>query len=172
MSNIAVSIGEETNRAIVGSNVRAEFFMEPEINPAKSQAAGRPVYDMVEMVSIRTALEGGGWDRDNVIVHFADSVQRGRFPNEYARFKAEHADEGGAGHPLKMWPPITVAKVRELAHLKIHTVEALSEAGSAYGDDIEALSEQARNWLDLVKLMDTGAPKRGPGRPRKVKEAA
>lgn len=172
MSNIAVSIGEETNRAIVGSNVRAEFFHEPEINPAKSQAAGRPVYDMVEMVRIRTALEGGGWDRDNVVMHFADSVQRGRFPNEYAQFKAEHGADVVDGHPLKMWPPLSIAKVKELAHLKIHTVEALAKVRSEYGEDIEALADQARNWLDLVKLMEAGTQKRGPGRPRKEREAA
>lgn len=171
MSNIAVSIGEETNRAVVGSNVRAEFFMQPELNPAKSQAAQRPVYDMIEMVSIRTQLEGGGWDRDNVVVHFADSVQRARFPTEYAKFRAEHGGDNVDGHPLKMWPPISIAKVKELAHLNIYTVEALANTGGEFGDDIEALAEQARNWLDLVKLMDPGTPRR-PGRPRKVREAA
>lgn len=169
MSETAVAIDTESNRAIVGGNVRAEFFLEAKISPRKSNEAGRPVYDMVEMVRIRTALEGGGWDRDNIVIHLADKQQQRRFPAEYARFKAEHQDDVNVvGHPLKMWPPISIAKLRELAAVKIHTVEALAKAGSAFGDDIEKLSRQAVDWLDLVKLMDTGEPKRRPGRQRKA----
>lgn len=168
MSETAVAIDSESNRAVVGGNVRAEFFLDAKINPRRSHEAGRPVYDMVEMVRIRTALEGGGWDRDNIVIHLADKQQQRRFPAEYARFKAEHSEaDSTTGHPLKMWPPISVAKLRELAAIKIHTVEALAKAGSAYGDDIEKLARQANDWLALVKLMDTGEPKRRPGRPRK-----
>ncbi len=128
------------------SGLRVRFYHEPRLNIKKSEEHGRQIYDNVEMVEIIVPdQELGGYDRNSRVVHKVDSTHRQRFATKYAEFKAQSAEWAGEGMPLSMWPPMTAAKVMEMAALKIHTVEQLSQATLPKSEAVWA--DTAREWL-------------------------
>lgn len=125
------------------------FFTEPEHMGAKSREAGRPIYEDREMVEI--IIPG---DMRAKAVELVNDEHRQRWPKEYRAFKAgEEAPLEGT--PLKNWPPLTAARVRELAYLEIKTVEHLAGLNDAVvqrlGMGAYAEREAAKKFLEVAR---------------------
>lgn len=113
----------EYTRAFDGTGNSREFvqFSEEAIqNPAKSEAAGRPIFDAVEMVSI--SFPGNNLTE---IVRKVTDEDRERWPKQYEAFKRN----GGTvvdGTALEAWTALSKAQVREFQAMNIFTIEALA----------------------------------------------
>jgi hypothetical protein len=104
-------------------------------NEAKTLAAGRLIYDDVELCEIRApgskdtgafpALSFSHWGRnphtgEQVIITYAE-----RFPRQYRQFK-EQQTQTKSGTPLEYVPFLTAARQAELRALNVYTVEQLA----------------------------------------------
>lgn len=115
------------------SHLAVEFFMDARLNKRKSDEAGRPIYDDVEKVRIRTA-----GDPKNVFVSpaHAPSCVRDPATNKPLTYAELHAapyeafqrniEYRGSGTPLSEAPFVSAGKRRELEALGVMTVEALA----------------------------------------------
>ena len=151
------------------SHLLVEFFMEPRENKRKSAEAGRPIFDDVEFVKIRTA-----GDPKTVFIAPAHSPSTVRDLNNrpltyaqahkgpYEAFR-EGVEYVGAGTPLKEAPFLSASKAKELAALNIMTVEALAELegeklgrigmeGRPLKEAAIALLKKAQGNVDISRL--------------------
>jgi hypothetical protein len=125
-------------------------------NPGKSTAAGRPIFDDVEVVEIRFA-----GTRDCYVFpsteysHFEDDEETGerrrityaeRWPRQYQQFKAKTA-QTKEGTPLDYLPFLTEGKRAELRALSIYTAEALAELD---GQPLKNLGMGGRDLKNLA----------------------
>lgn len=99
-------------------NQLVAFRYEPVQNELKSEQAGRPIFDPVEMVRIITP--GAQDEIDKPVT----DLERGRFRTEYAVFKTE-AKAPTSGTPLKEWPALSITQAAEMTALGILTVEQI-----------------------------------------------
>ena len=137
----------QQNQSLVVPFFKAEAVM----NPVKSKAAGRPIYDDLEVCEIRMAGERNYapvvpahsmWQRvDGEEVTYAM-----RWPEEYARFK-EGREQVASGTPLSEMPFLTEANRHELRALKVYTAEALA---SLDGKNLSALGAFGREWKNAA----------------------
>lgn len=147
------------------ASIVATFKIHSLLNPRKTKEQGRPIYDDMEIVEIRTA-----GDRNSVkvfpaneISHFEELEDGGsgdpityamRFQAQYDRFKAGHA-QAQSGTPLEEAPFLTQSKRLELKAVHVHTVEALAllDGGplKALGIGGRELKNQAQAYLDNAK---------------------
>lgn len=125
------------------------FFLDKVESGFKSQQAGHPVYDDVEMVEIIVPGLRGTIACEKVKDH-----HRQRWPREYDAFK-QGQELPPDGNPLKLWPPMTPATVANLAALNIHTVEALAALADGQlqnlGVGARQMRDQAQTWLEQAK---------------------
>lgn len=106
--------------AMADASLLVLFAREPVENAARSEQAGRPIFDEIETVMI---LQPGG--RDVVGPRPTTDADRKRFARQYAEFKAR--DRGPTqGTALEAWPAITRAKLFELRAVGIRTVEEIA----------------------------------------------
>lgn len=135
---------------------RVMFYMGTLKDGDASLAAGRPVYKDTPFIRIFTAGDNlhihdvPVWDEpENLLSH------TGRFPQEWAKFKAGiAADEQSSGTPLKHMPGISAAQVRELEHFHVKTVEQLAEMADEHASKfmgIQALKSKARQFILVTK---------------------
>jgi hypothetical protein len=137
-------------------------------NDAKSKAAGRPIFDDVEMVEVRIAGDRhfnpcfpahSFWQRDE---HGYEITYAMRWPEQYRRFK-ENSAQSASGTPLEELPFLTQAKRSELKALSIYTAEALSAldgrnlktlgiGGRELKDQATAYLAKAAGSADVVRL--------------------
>src|SRR5437879_3568700 len=102
--------------------LHVEFYIDSKHMPFLSEEAGRPVHQDAEFVKIM--IPG---DKNTLIEREAIEQDRDKFPLEYARFKNGLKEEMQAvGTPLKAWPAMSRALVKDLAHFNVHTVEQLA----------------------------------------------
>jgi len=101
------------------NNVRLRFFYAPKENKAKSQEAGRPIYDQIEKISI---INPGS--RDEFIAPLDDEL-RGQYQQAYDHWKKTQ-QQPSDGTPLEMVPFLNVAQVQELKALNIASLEHLA----------------------------------------------
>lgn len=130
-------------------------------NEAKTKAAGRPIYDDMEVVEVRFA-----GDRNKVSVFPALAIcgetqdEEGntrpityaeRWPAQYQRFKAK-TQQVVEGTPVDELPFLTQAKRAELKALSIYTAEALAALDGQplknLGQGGRELKNQAQAYLD------------------------
>lgn len=105
-------------------NVRLRFFIEPTQNKAKSEAAGRPIFDNVEMISI---INPGSKDE---FIKKVDASVREKFGPQYEHWKKTQ-EQPTDGTPLDMVPFLNPAQVRELQALNVNSLEHLSQLSDA-----------------------------------------
>lgn len=130
-------------------------------NEGKTKQAGRPMFDDIELVEIRTA-----GDRNTVKVFPAHSMHRWtmnedgeqeeqtyaqRWNEQYRRFK-ENRQQVQDGTPLSELPFLTEAKRAELRALSIHTAETLAALDGqnlkTLGPGGRELKNQAQAYID------------------------
>lgn len=132
------------------NNVTARFELHATLHPAKSHAAGRPVYVDTPIVYIRVKDD----ETNSRIPHIVTDEHKQRFPKEWKAFEASIADVE-IGSPLRMWPPITPAKLKEFQGAGILTVEQLSEASDKQiGAEADVWRRRAREWLNPNEELD------------------
>lgn len=124
------------------------FFMGTKPNAKRSEEEGRHVVDDVEKVEI--IIPG---ERDTVVKVVDDALRR-RFARHYAAFKQGQQTATLSGTPLADWAGVTRGQVEELASLRIHTVEDLSNTSDVNGQRIpgfHALKQKAQAFLASAK---------------------
>lgn len=101
-------------------NLFVEFYMGSVEDVNQSAAAGHPVH--VERPFVRIHIPG---DQHNVIDQVAKPYYQQRFKDEWDRFN-QNQTQNEIGWPLKTWPLVNVAQVKNLEFLNVHTVEQLA----------------------------------------------
>lgn len=133
------------------------FFMDSKQLGFESEKRGHPVFKDVEMVSIIPL----GDNRTELHKEVTD-VERNRFKEEYAAFKAGEDGAKHVGLVLKEWPQITSSMVKTLNYFNIFTVEQLADiddnAIQRVGMGTRDLVTKARAYLAQAK--DTAATQR------------
>lgn len=126
-----------------GANVR--FFNETRQNAAKSEAAGRPVFDEIPSISIQYP----GMDETVRAVEPRD-IQA--YEEEWKAFQRGN-EPVQSGLPLTEWAMITGSVVKELHYIGFKTVEQLAAAN----DDVRRrlgplgnLVKKAQDFLDAA----------------------
>ena len=140
-----------------------DFYNGAQHNDAKSQKAGRPVYDDVEMIRIRWAgntkseLHAPASDRcDRPIRNKEDNsryyVAWKDHPDFKAAYEAFKSGQSSAlnGTPISELPFLSEARRLELKAINILTAEALAnvDPNSKLGSGLKDLRQDARNYLE------------------------
>lgn len=169
-------------------NLIVTFSMEPVLQGAESESAGRPIYKDTPMVLIR--FPG---DRTREVHTRVKLEHQQRFPRQWAQFQQKVA-QVQTGTPIEEWGPISKSHALMLKGVNIHTVENLAACPDAtlhnVGHGARGLRDKAIAWLraaadgaetnrlaaenqqlrdDLAALKEQVAElaaKRKPGRPR------
>jgi hypothetical protein len=129
-------------------SLAVRFFTHPLKNDAKSEAAGRPIFEDTEMVEIR--VRG---DRNHVVSRPVRDTDKQRFRDAYAAFR-DGQKELLTGTPLAEWPIASKSMVEELRYLGFTTVEQVAEANDntvAKVPGLSSLKSRAKAFLDLAK---------------------
>lgn len=186
--------------AVTGSDAQllVKFSTHAELSQIKSKAAGMPVYDDVEIVTIMNPGE-----KEPVIVQATD-WHKHRFPRQYEAFKKGQEHHQG-GTPLELLFVGQPSTVKQLQAFHIFTIQQLSMISDTAKSQIpmgQSLVDRAKSYLaqagagqgfhameemqrqiDALKaaLGDAGAAvpempevsvpqRRGPGRPKAIKQ--
>lgn len=170
------------------------FFRHPQLSKFKSDEAGRPVYDDVEMVSV---IQPGEKEEIKVL---ATDFHRYRFPKQYENFK-RGVEEIGTGTPLDHLFPSEPGTILTLKGFNVYSVEQLAALSDSAMQQIpmgRSLADRAKNYISTaqggsqfhhmqkqiaeltakLEAMGNAEPqqvqpmRRGPGRPAKQAEGA
>lgn len=127
--------------------VYAHFYLTTREDPVQSAAAGRPIYVEKEYVKILSAGSA-----NNIIDKPVSEIERNRFPDQYAKFKAGDKEQI-IGTPLAEVPWITRAQVDELLYRKIRTLEQLAALDDQHCNvpGMYDLKRKAAAWLVKAK---------------------
>jgi hypothetical protein len=130
-------------------NTHAIFYMDKRHNPAKSEAAGHPVYDNIPFVRI-----GNPGERLNVVIRPATDVDRRRFALQWAQFQ-QNAEQRPDGAPISMLYPNDPAKIGLLEGCGVWTVEQLAAlSGNAIeniGMGCQTMVNEAQAYLKMAE---------------------
>lgn len=108
-------------REAADKSVYVKFYTKPVKNEEKSITEGRPIFDDKEYLEIRTP-----GDQNNVIQRPVTQMDRDRFRRAYGAFK-DGLEAVTSGTPLAEVAWITRSQVEELTHMKVMSLEQLSE---------------------------------------------
>jgi hypothetical protein len=128
-----------------------KFYYEPVQNMEKTTLEGRPIFEDKEYIEIR--IPGV---TENVVcrpVWKPNDLER--FPRQWAAFKNK-GEQTQAGTPLKMWPLLTQAQIKEFEALNIVTVEQLANVSDSSSHRIMGLQrfkQQASDFLEAARGM-------------------
>ncbi len=113
----------------------ALFKNHAQMNEAKSVAAGRPIFDEMEVVEIRSpgsrdfkvfpATAVSHWQVNPYTTEQTQITYAERFAHQYRQFKARSA-QTKSGTPLEHAPFMSAGKVAEMRAMNIYTVEAMA----------------------------------------------
>jgi hypothetical protein len=126
-----------------------QFKTEAVMNPAKSTAAGRPIYDDIDMIVIRTP----GSQLTSVVAPVKRYMDR--FGSRYNAWKSGQK-ELATGTPLETFPLLFTkpSLIAELKALNIHTVEQLATIPDNVKQKIMGgfeLSTRAATWIERAQ---------------------
>lgn len=131
-----------------------QFYKRPVINPSKSTAAGRSVYDEKDYIIIRTP----GSQLSVVESRVVGTKYEKRFAKQYAAWKADQ-NVAQSGTPLEAFPFLVgkVGLIAELKYLNIQTVEQLASVSDgglqSFMGGFE-LRKRAQEWLESTTGTD------------------
>lgn len=112
---------------------------------ARSEQEGRPVYE--NRVFVEVFAPGS---KNEVHVAQVKDEHKKRWPVEWAKFERNN-DTTVEGTPLEQWPFLDAARIAELKHYNILTVEHVLNVSDAnkhvLGLDANKLQERARQFL-------------------------
>ena len=117
---------------------------------AASREAGRPIFAMVDYITIQVP-----GDKDSTVHRPVRPGDAERFPIQWSRYK--NSQEQVVGTPLSSWPQISKAQVAELAYFNVKTIEQLASISDANAQKfmgINTLRSQAQAYLKLLAEQD------------------
>jgi hypothetical protein len=126
-----------------GCNVK--FMNVVRKNEAKSQQAGRDIYDEIPSISMQ-------WPGGDETVRALEEKDKVEHPQLWAAFTAGTGPVQ-SGMPLKEWTRVTASAIHELAYLGFRTVEQLAEANDEVKRRMGPLSKfvkEAQEWLSAA----------------------
>jgi hypothetical protein len=139
------ALDARTNETQGDDKLFIQFKTEAVMNPHKSTKAGRPIFDDVDMIVIRTP----GSQLTSIVSPVKYYMQR--FGDKYRKWKAGQNDIM-SGTPLENFPQLfgKPSLIAELKSLHIHTVEQLAELPDIYKQKIMGgfeLAKRASEWI-------------------------
>jgi hypothetical protein len=138
------------NRYEDDKKLHVRFYMRPHLDLFKSEEAKRAIYVDKEYVQIM--IPG---DKLNIIDRPADSLDKNRFSEYYAKFKA--GTEQIVGTPISALPFLSMSQVEEYKFVNVKTVEQLAELADSWSTQIMGGLEhkrKAKQWLEDSKGVD------------------
>lgn len=127
------------------SRLYVSFSKVPVLNEAKTQEAGRPIYD--EEDQITTRIPG---DRFFSSVEKVRDSHKRRFPTQWAAYSNGQA-QSQSGTPLEVWPQMTVSMVATLKASGVSTVEQLAEMTDGNGQAIMGFHDLKRKAVAFLE---------------------
>jgi hypothetical protein len=190
----------QAGEAVFGTdqNLLAKFFVHPQISKFRSNEAGTPMYDDIEMIEI---IQPG---EKEPIRQMANEWHKQRFPKQYENFK-KGIESVVSGTPLEMLFPGEPGTILTLKTLNVHTVQQLANlhdtgignipmgrdlvnrakaylGTASHGAEFHAMQKQIETLTaQLAALAEQGThpaaepatpARRGPGRPPKAEGTA
>ena len=134
-----------------------KFHTEAVLHPAKSTQAGRPIYDDVDMITIRTP----GSQLTSIVAPVKYYMDR--FGAKYRDWKSSQL-QAASGTPLENFPFLFTkpSLIAELKYRNIFTVEQLAELTDSGKQAImggHELCKRAAQWLEQTLLNAEDAEK-------------
>jgi hypothetical protein len=142
----------ETSRFAEDAKLHVEFHRSPVINPHKSQAAGRAIYEEKDFVRIH--IPG---DKNNIIDRPVDAIDEMRFADRLAKWRAGQGD-AMSGTPLSALPTMTPAKVAEYGYFNIRTIEQLAATADTFGAKFMAFQGDKARAKAFLEVAAGNAP--------------
>src|SRR5215471_12735187 len=136
-------------------------------NDAKTAAAGRPIFDDVEVCEIRfpgrrdwqafPATSFSHWETDPMTGAQQKVTYAERFHRQYLQFK-QHASQTKSGTPLTHVPWLSEGRRAELRALNIYTVEALAAVDGQELKNLGAGGRELKNRaIEFIEEAKAGA---------------
>jgi hypothetical protein len=124
-------------------NIFAEFFMEAVELGYASQQAGRPIFE--DRPHVRIIIAG---DSKTEMVREVTQRDKERFAGAWAAFEKGVEGAAQSGTPLKQWPEMTPALIKNFSGFSVYTVEALAALTDS---QIQSIGMGAREWSAKAK---------------------
>jgi len=145
------SLYENTNSGDFGTpgdeKLHVKFSSQSHLNDARSREAGRPIFEMLDYLTIMVP-----GDKDSIVIRPVREADKTRFVTQWTRYKANQSQV--VGTPLSEWSKITRAQVDELAYFNIRTIEDLANLSDGQKHKfmgVNELCEKAKAHLQLLK---------------------
>ena len=142
------SMAMEGTTSAADAGLLVKFFVEPVQNETKTKEEGRPIFEDVEWISIKSPGSRNEIRRPKRITDVD------RFPAHYMKFKARDDHVASEGTPLAEWPGVTRSQVEEMKFWNIVTVEQLAAAPDSSMQNMRGLltlKQSAIAYLDASK---------------------
>lgn len=126
-----------------------KFYVKAVQNKAKSDEAGRPIFEDKEY--IRIYIPG---DKNTVIDEPLNDVYKRRFKDRYERWQRETETGIVEGTPLEAVTWLTVSQVAEFKALNIMTVEQLAEVSDSLTHQFmgaQEIKRRAKAFIEAAK---------------------
>lgn len=98
------------------------FFKKAKQHAAKSEEAGRPIFEEVEYIHVMVP-----GDRNHIITRPVTVMDKARFSQQYEHWKRTASNDGITGTPLEAWGVLSLAQVEEFRYFGIRTVEDMAQ---------------------------------------------
>ena len=123
-----------------------KFFLLPVQNTAKSEEAGRPIFE--EKLHIEKRVPG---NKDSVVCRKIREKDKQQFAKQWEMYSARTSqDEAIVGTLLEEWPGVTRSQVEELKFYNIRTVEQLASMSDSNAQNFRGapvLKQKASAYL-------------------------
>jgi len=142
------------NRWAKDDKLFVKFYTKPLMNPRKSTDAGRPIYDEVDYITIRTP----GSQLSVIESRVVGTKYEKRFAKQYAAWRANRQDVI-SGTPLEAFPFLMpkIGLMAELKAININTVEQLAGISDIASQSIMGgydLRKRAQEWIESTTGTD------------------
>jgi len=137
---------DDNQQAEADRKLLVAFFKDTVKNETKSIAAGRPIFDEIDLIKIITP-----GSRDSFISDATEQYQH-RFKAQWERYKAGQA-QAVSGTPLNMLPWLSVGQIAEFNAVGCQTVEQLVGMPDAMSQKFmghHAIKQKALAYLDAA----------------------
>jgi hypothetical protein len=112
-------------RYAMDNKLFVQFHMRAVKAGAKSDAAGRPIFE--DIPYIRIHVPG---DKTTVIEEPVNDEYKERFAAQWAKFE-KGLQQSPEGTPVEQWPQLTVGQAQEFKAMNVYTVEQLANMSDA-----------------------------------------
>jgi hypothetical protein len=127
-----------------------QFFLDAVEDQEATEREGRPIFKNVEFIRIIPPANEMSSGEERITI--AGEQYKKRFAHDYKLFKATQA-EVVDGTPIKTWPAVSIAQVKELQAHGIQTIEQLTELEGKelrLNPWLQPFKEKADAWINSI----------------------